>query len=87
MAARRILRGMKLLLALCIIAVAATSPSAFASSTAGCRETAAQQAKPPVRKPPETRERKRTSSVGRGCVGCIMPLDGIASTMAVRSLS
>jgi hypothetical protein len=78
---------MKALIALCACVLATASPSAMASSSSGCRETAAQQAKPPVRKAPETRERKRPSSVGRGCVGCIMPLDGIASTMAVRSLS
>lgn len=49
-------------------------------------EAQAPSMKQPIRKGNDTRERKRvpSTSVGRGCMGCIVPLDGIAATMAVR---
>ncbi len=68
------------------LGVLVSSPAAAVTIQPAAKDTSVVQNKNPVRKAPETRERKRpSSSVGRGCVGCIHPLDGIAATMAVRS--
>jgi hypothetical protein len=68
------------------VALFGTSPAAAVPVAQGCKESAAPLAKAPTRKPVETRKRAPSPSVVRGCVGCIVPLDGISSTMAVRSL-
>lgn len=63
------------------------APALASNAGHSIKEATVQQGKPPARKAPESRDRKRlpSSAVGRGCLGCILPLDGIASTMAVRS--
>jgi hypothetical protein len=68
------------------IALFGTTPALAVPVAQGCKEAAAPQAKAPVRKPVEPRKRASSPSVVRGCVGCIVPLDGISSTMAVHSL-
>ena len=70
-----------------LIPLALSLPAA-AATTGGNTASQPGTGKIPPRKAPDTRERKRTSqsSVARGCVGCISPLDGISSTMAVRTL-
>ncbi len=83
---RRNLWVMKRLLILLPLGLVVGSPAAAVTIQPAAKDTAVVQNKSPVRKAPEMRERKRpSSSVGRGCVGCIHPLDGIAATMAVRS--
>jgi hypothetical protein len=69
--------------------IVAAAPS-VAAPVNGCAAGEAAAGKSPPRKPAtETRERKRPaqSSVARGCVGCISPLDSISSAMAVRTLN
>ncbi|NJS13790.1 MAG: hypothetical protein HC788_03155 [Sphingopyxis sp.] len=77
---------MKTVVLLCAVAALLAVPAVAAPVTPSCKEAASQQSKPPVRKPSEPRKRAPSPSVGKGCVGCIVPFDGISSLTAVRSL-
>ncbi|MDX2210489.1 MAG: hypothetical protein SFV20_09065 [Sphingopyxis sp.] len=50
----------------------------------GCQAANPAPPKAKERKPAETREKKRSGS-GRSCLGCIVPLDGLSSTMAIAT--
>jgi hypothetical protein len=75
----------RLVLALMCFALVATATSAPAiAAVAGCQSATSTKAKD--RKPGDGRDKKRpaSQSLGQGCIGCIVPLDGISSTMALR---
>lgn len=80
--------GKRLILAMVGLGLVGTSalPSAFAAPLTdnGCQSANPTPPKAKERKPAETREKKRSGS-GRGCLGCIVPLDGMSSTMAVAT--
>lgn len=65
----------------------AMTPASATTVTPGCKDAAVEQTKSPARKPSDPRKRTSSTSLGKGCIGCIVPLDGISSTMAVRTLS
>ena len=83
--------GKRLFLALMSMALAAPASilpaSAGPAQISGCQATAATPPKTRDRKPGESRDKKRPASpsLGQGCIGCIVPLDGISSTMALRA--
>jgi hypothetical protein len=78
----------RLFLAMMCLALAA--PASILPATAGpaqnsgCHATTATPPKAKDRKPASQPEKKRPSTtLGQGCIGCIVPLDGISSTMAI----
>jgi hypothetical protein len=76
-----------------VMCLALAAPASILPATAapaqnsGCHATTATPPKAKDRKPGESRDKKRPASpsLGQGCIGCIVPLDGISSTMALRT--
>ena len=83
--------GKRLILALVGLGLVGTTalPAALAAPLTdnGCQAANPAPPKAKERKPAENRDKKRSpsGSLGRGCLGCIVPLDGMSSTMAVGS--
>jgi hypothetical protein len=74
-----------LLLAL-TVPVLASPAVTVAAPASGCQAGATTPPKARERKPATQLEKKRpASTLGQGCIGCITPLDGISSAMALRS--